>query len=703
MAAMLLGAAPLENPPDVRFTLAAKDGRTTFRMGEPVDVELRFRADTPGKYVIAAFPDNRFVRLALFDVFTAEPKDGVADPLGDIPAQLGHGISALPHAVRPLDGNIVSVERQVNEWLSFRKPGRYRITAETTRVRRSDPASRPLRLRSNALEIEIVPPEAGWADRQLASAVAVLERGDPPPPVISQVHDPAPEAQLRRAARILRFLETREAAHALVRFFEHGPAAAQQELRAGLFGSPHRKEVIASMERDLSAPDVPITYYWLGTLIELASAEILPPQPPLPIGDPEAEKRWMEEHGARLERTRPVEQRYFAILAEAIGRKQGRARAVSLGTLLTRGPQPPSPAVLAALFDNFTALPEISQRSLLEHEWYRIASPAAEPLLRSLAASAGGARDAALLRLYELNPKAGRELILRRIRSGDAGSGAQVLMILPDETIPELDEALAGALEQGKPVEALIARYATGAVFGRVRAWYEAKRPACGGPLFAYFFRVDPVYAAAQLAERRRTEPGGCPLYMSPYEHLLASPGLERAAIEDLRHPNPMVRRSAQTLLQYGGSSEAEQPLWDALAAMRAAKFHPLDAGLEFGLVEALLKGAGWVVTPEKIDRLHEACITDQCRTLVAGERRSLEPPVRVSLLPEGPLAAMIGPFRMRTREQIQRKIAQFPRGTSFRLDHSYGGSWFAEQRWKVIRELLEAAGMRTGEGKQRR
>ncbi|HWQ54128.1 MAG TPA: hypothetical protein VN442_10625 [Bryobacteraceae bacterium] len=683
MAVMLPGAAA-----DVSFTLAAKAGRTTFRMGEPVDVEFRFQADAPGKYRVQTMQDVRSVRNALLDSFTAEPREFAVDPLADIPAQIG--FDRPDPFVPPLAGTVV-VERQLNEWLTFRQPGRYRITAETTRVRLGDT---PVKLRSDVIEIEMVAPEPGWAEKRVAEAVAVLERGDPPP-AIGQVYDQSREVAVRRAARTLRFLGTPAAARALARFFENGPMAAQGDLRAGLFGSPHRKEVIAAMEAAVAAPDVPVSYYMIGTLIELAAAETVPPDPAYPAEDQEALKRWNEEHRRRLEQTRPIERRYFSTLGDALARKMGQAHAVSLATLFTNGPQPPAPAVLAALMKDFAALPEGFQRMLLTSEWHRIVSPAVEPVVRSVAAGTGPGRDFALMRLYELNPEAGRAMILGRIRAGNIGREPRVLMLLPEKTIPELDGPLADALEQGKPVEPVLARYASPAVFARVRASHMGQPGMCSGPLFAYFFRVDPAWAASQLSERRKANPGGCALYLSPNEDLLMSPGLERAAIDDLRNPDPGTRRSAQSLLQYGGSSAAEQPLWDAFARLRESRVGPMDQGLEFGFTEALLKGAGWVLTPDRIDRLRDACITEQCRGLIASERRALEPPLRISLLSEEPMAAMVGPFRLRGEVQLKAKIGQFPRGTLFRFERGYGNSpWAASQRQK-IRILLEAAGMR--------
>jgi hypothetical protein len=670
----------------VELTLAARDGRTHFRIGEPVELELRLRSGEPGRYAAIAHEDKRTVRLPQWDRFRVEPAAGAADPLRDIPAQLGF-VSRLLPAVAPLGPQHLVIPFVLNEWISFRTPGKYRVTAETTRVRLLNGSPSPLKLRSSALEIEITAAGEGWAAARLREAVAVLERGDPPVPPTPPDQAQAENDAMARAARSLRFLETPQAARELVRFFAQGTGAAQEELRAGLFGSPHRAEVIAAMEETLSAPDAPVTYYFLGTLIEIASAEKIPPDHPYPAEGGPALEAWMKDHARRLEQCKPIAEEYFRLLAEGVRNKRARARAVSLETLLAQGPRTPDPEILRALVESFADLPENSQRTLLSMHWPRIASPGLEPLLRRVAASPGAARDFALLRWYEVNPETGRQAILERLRRADIGSESRVLMLLPDETLPELDDALAAALEHDKPVEALLARYATAAVLARVRAWAGANPSRACGPLAAYFYRVDPDYAAGSLRD--------CPLSMAPYEDLLMSPGLERAAIQGLRHPSPAVKRAAQSLLARAGSAQAKQSLWDGFAALRDAE--PTIAGhsVEFGYAEALLQGAGWVLTRSELAKLEILCITQSCREYVSSQRRAFLPPVKISLLADEILGAFVGPFHLRTRDSLRRKFAQFPEGAVFHIVDGHAGSWFRERRVAEIRALLEAAGMK--------
>ncbi len=701
-----------QSPSGVSFTLSTKDGKTTFRLGESVDVEYRFQSTVPGAYGVWTMQTTRTVRKSEYDHFIVEPSEGAADPLSDIFAQMSGGVASFPPRPSPLAGVAVTIGLQMNEWLSFRRPGHYRVTAETTRVVASAQTGQTVPLRSNTIEIDVVAPEPGWAAAQLQEAVGVFQVPDPPPPVIGQTvnlgDEQSRDADVGRAARTLRFLDTKDAAPALARFFEHGPRVAQAELHAGLFASPYRKEVIAAMEEAVAAPDIPITYYYLGTLMELAELSRFGGLPVYTAKTPEEIRRWGEEvEGPYREKTKAVEPEYFAKLAGAIGQKHGgRPSRWSLETLLTRGPQPAGPATVKALVANFRLLPEFSQQMFLTQQWYWIASPELGPMLQSLAEGSGALRDSALRRLQEVNPEAARKIIVDRIQRADvlqeASESIRALLSLPDKTLPEADDALAAALEHNKPyADTLVARYASEAVLPRLRAWVEqAPQRMCDPVLPAYFFRVDAAWASEALARARKIGGAGCAINLSSEEDLLMSPGLERQAIEDLSNPDLLVRRSAQTLLQYAGSAAAEKPLLEAFGRLHAAGVNATDVmsyGVEQGFVSALLSANGWLASEEAFNQAVLYCVTDQCRHQASSARKMLEPPISLDVVPTVPdfSSVGIGTLGLRSFRQFQDKVAQFPRGTAFSLSTYGEGSWYYQQRATAVRKALADAGMK--------
>ncbi len=706
---------PPQQPADISLTLATKDGRTQFRLGEAVTLELQFQSTAAGKYQLWTDSAARRVRQARYDHFTVQPNDGTADPLADIFEQMEGGVlRRLPTPV-PLTEKPAAVELQLNEWISIRKPGHYRIAADSTRAVLSERPETTVPLHSNSIEIDVVEPEPGWAAAQLRDAVAVLERGDPPKPAAGQPFDPRHgqvlDEEIVQAARVLRFLETPEAARALVRFFENGPQAAQPQLRAGLFASPHRKEVTAAMETALASPDFPVTYAYLGTLMGFKAIEQIGPMPAYTAKTPEEIKHWIEEVEApRRPAQEVIEDEYFSKLAEALKTKRGRALAVSLDTLVSRGPQPPSAALVTALGDSFTVLPEMTQQRLLTEDWPKLASLSMVPFLKSVATGNTQGRDAALLRLLDLDQQEARRIALDRIRRGDTGRGpfgsfCRSLVMLPDRTLPELDDDLLNALEAGRPVEVLIARYATDRMLPRVKSLMA--HTGCNSPLLAYLFRTDPAYAADQLHKMRQDGQGGCALNLSPNEYVLMSPGLEKQAIEDLSSTDPFTVRSAQTLLMHGGSAAAQQPLLEAMIRFReriGKTDNLLDHGMESGFEYALLHGSGWVPSEEDIERVLAACSTDDCRKQVDSVRRSFPSPLSVSFVPtlNDLEYAQVGPFSVQTPGQLEAKIAQFPKGTKFYLAPYYEGTWYQDEHKRLLQQMLTAAGMQLVEAPPR-
>jgi hypothetical protein len=722
----MLLSAPLwgQAPTDVTVTLAAKDGRPQFRVGEPIELELRFQSSAPGKYAVWTNLPHRDARNAQYDRFTVQPVQGVADPLADAFAQqTAFAIFGRMPEPAPLAGGPVTVELFLNEWLSFRQPGHYRVTADTTRAVMAPPPAPPqspnarlglpeppgpaVPLTSSALEIDIVAPEPGWAAAQLAQAVAVLERPDPPGPQIGQRYDmrqaQASQTETERAALTLRCLETPEAARAMVRFYENGRQYAQQQVRAGINATPNRKEAIAAMEEAVAAPDIGITYGFLGTLMELTELTRFGPMPPSSLKTPEDIRRSITEVEMPYhERAKGTEDEIWAKLAAALPHKQGAALAVSLQTIVSRGGGAATGAAVKGLLDNFTLLPEETQRQMLTTYWPRIGSPDANPLLKSLAEGSGAMRDLALARLLDIDPEAARAVILRRVGAADLSRGQQfphVLLQLPDKTLPEMDDALATAVEQGKfQADLLLARYASEAAYPRVRALAEHNSHACGGGILAYLFRVDPQFAADYVTRVRAANLSMCSFMgLSPNEEMFMSPALERQVIQDLTSAEHV--RNALTILQYGGSVAAKQPLMDAMLHWRdiPPPAGPRGTYLDGAFADALVQGVGWVLTNDELDHVEAACSSDYCRQRVSSFRREFAQPVSISLVigMNDLMYARVGSSMIRSPRQLESKIAAYPEGTSFYILGSDSGTWFGDLRTRETRAMLDAHGMK--------
>jgi hypothetical protein len=172
---------------------------------------------------------------------------------------------------------------------------------------------------------------------------------------------------------------------------------------------------------------------------------------------------------------------------------------------------------------------------------------------------------------------------------------------------------------------------------------------------------------------------------------------LERQALDDLENSDGLTRRAALTVLQYAESPAAQRPLLDAF--IRSQQIGPsgsiYSAGIEQGFLSALLSGSGWIATPELVQLVAAACTTDSCRKSATTPR--FQPPIGITLDLGGILGyAEMGGVMVRSREQFETKIAQFPKGTEFFLQaNGAAGTWHHDRVIREATEVLQAAGMK--------
>lgn len=69
-----------QQPPDLHYELAIKDGRTLFHLGEAIEIEESYSADVPNKYLLLSLPQQ--VKGHPVQVMI-EPGSGVIDRLQD--------------------------------------------------------------------------------------------------------------------------------------------------------------------------------------------------------------------------------------------------------------------------------------------------------------------------------------------------------------------------------------------------------------------------------------------------------------------------------------------------------------------------------------------------------------------------------------------------------------------------------------------
>jgi hypothetical protein len=701
-------AGVARNPEGVSFKIRIAAERAVFHQGERIPVELSFSSSVPERYLVDLAQYDRSGRLSS-DTYCVAPAGGATDPLRDYFDDgifIGGGMRSVP----VLGEEPQTLVFDVNEWLRFDAPGLYRLYVRSDRIERENEASEALAIdhgvaTSDMVSFEVLPDDPDWSALEARRATSALDGEE----------SPATEQERREAARTLRFLGTTEAAREMAERFR-GNRRFDFDLDLGLIASPHREEVVSLLEERLDAPDFPVSSPLLSTLVLLRN-KLDHPQSRgrYPTDDAAAQKRWIavsEEARAAREATLA---RYTERLAARLDHKTGFARASSLATLMEEvnmrigsrsyGPPPAwYPRVVEQLPRVFPDLREETQSSLLRGRWRRIAGPAMIPVLSRLAGEAAPTPDLralALRRLFELAPEEGRERILAYLRAPGLPLGYEAfptLAGLPDATLPDVDDALAGRFERCAAgpcaddyalVVKLLARYATPAVADRVwDAWAASPGhwdPAVGAGLLAYLTRVDPSRAAlvaqGEVARHRQL---GQVYFLRQAAEVRMGPTIERALIAALDDRDANVAADAATVLGRHGSAAALPYLfrrlerWSATWRGRAGDLRRRfsrqspnegDIQLEYALRVAIADGAGWVCDGAALEKLEALLVTKQEKEAVAFPRSywtsgrlglSLEP------YDDGTIHGTVAQYRPDSLDEVKRKIAQFPPGTRF-------------------------------------
>lgn len=713
-------------PTGIELQLSAS--KTRFYWGEIVPLTLTLSARERGLFVAESLISDR-ARLNDIDEFVVDPVSSTEDPLRGLPGESSgmEGVFAGNQILGP--ETPFRLDLNLNESVRFLRPGAYRVFAISRRVSqvidrslteeelRTYRAGKAIEVVSNVLTVEVLPAPAAWVSAQIAEATEILDR--------PFVNDAAVFKARRQAGLTLRFLDTVEAAVALARRLSP-PDLDTFALRTALLDSSHRAALLPELERLLVDPEQRIPASFLDSLARLAviveADGVLPPYPQ----EEDARQAHLAEAERRLYRTNAKQVEFAAALVRSLPNKRRDIRVLTLETLLAEADNrrdPPSwaPGVVDAVIADFRALPRESQENLLGQRWHLLREANILPLLLDLFTDplpvergSGSIAAAALLRIYELDPGRGRDLILAELRRPEGSPLGSYLLGLPDENLPELDPILLGQMVRWGTAELLIARYASGGIVKQVEAAYreqQSRRPVdCPYPLVSYFLKYDPEYGERELREALARP--ACHNITSIVQYVgrhAWSPALERLAMEYVHGSAPLaVKRAAAEALTKFGSPAAKDRLWAAMEGFRdewkdreelLAKPAGRDAaGLELALVGALAHAQGWVLEPEDLRRLITLCASSNCRATVesaisAAENKQVAIFASRSLYPGGDHFGVAQYYDVTGFPELAAKLKQFAPGTAFQLMTPV--SWDGRRLLAPVEEAIRAAGHR--------
>jgi len=651
--------AASHNPPGLHLQLALAGGRTQFHPGELIKVEYQLTADEAGKYRCGYLWHDLSER-SRFESFVSDRPGDSSDPLTDHwslwEALYDVHVTRRTGFLKKLSQTAVTETWDLNDYLRFDNPGRYRVYAVTRHVVTDEPhESEPYYqggapLVSNILELEILPDDPAWSADTLQHALDTFTLA-------------VKDVRARTAAlKTIRFLQTPAALHAMASHYSGTDREADLQFLSGMIGYHDLGAAVKRMEAQLAAPDFGVTRFYLFSLgvIKLQKANPSLTGEALRQMDKSQQKQWRH---ALFDVLMP----YYEQLIPGAETKTPKARALTVDTLFHTSAlesfafeRLPLPAeqVEALRRRELAILPDLPHYEQLDRVgnfgWAASLPPEQVlPVLRKIYEHPAGVlagdvrvtRNFVLKDVNKISPEEGQKLLAEAITEPNASMTARDVSGVPLTPSPALDDMLIAKLEgrrteEMKSAAPLIGQYASPALLERVRAVYEVEREAwpCDieAGLLAYFLRVDEPYGAqllppalAYAASRERIT---CqrPSLLGAISELYYSPQIEKLAIAQLDDPSSALAQDAVRSLAAHPSPAAYAAILDRLRRFHEEwkgfdkqksppeVVHKWDAthqaGLGIELIRALARSPEYRHHPDKLAELAALCVTDTCR-----------------------------------------------------------------------------------------
>ncbi|HQP99118.1 MAG TPA: hypothetical protein PLY86_11725 [bacterium] len=305
------------NPEGVTLQIRLADGKKQFHTGEIIRLELAFSSSKPNTYQVEVREYDRSGRL-FAERYLVSPSENAVDPVQNyfwgppFFGGIGGGLSGLP---RVLNATPWTIEFEINEWIRFEKPGTFQLYVISSRAWDQNDKGRDghtitkLPVASNIIEFEILPFDREWAEKTRQEAVQ------------------------KNAARVLRFLDTEQAAEEMIKRLKGTDPFSGDDFQyyIGLIGSSHREYVVKTMEKYLVSPEHPVTEKFLTALALCAYyLQLDEPMPTMGPDEEEHRKVFMAYHDRQRKRFQDIETKYLEQLIEAMPKKTDTAKAISL-------------------------------------------------------------------------------------------------------------------------------------------------------------------------------------------------------------------------------------------------------------------------------------------------------------------------------------------------------------------------------------
>jgi hypothetical protein len=620
---VLSGSVIAQTPASSGVQLSLAADKSSYRIGEPIILELEFIAGAPGYSVNTTTTEP----ASPIDELVLSPKTGVYSWLDDY----SRGNRYVPDysfwsALEP--GQPIKVKLTLNALYRFDQTGRYTVHVVTRRVSQgSINALRPVSaLTSNDVSFDVIP-MSDSEETQEAAKLEELIRSAPNLQTAQQyaerltwlTGDPSTRVKLSL------FLNPKI-------FYPFGVSVSY-----GLWMARNRAFVVSKLEEAMFDPRhaVEITSGELRLAVALKSRLLSPYDPSDAKPSPLA--------------TDQIEHQYLNRIAETLPQRQGESlvrTAITLFTTLAQRKETTTPQFQAAretLIRNFGTVNEYQIDWLLNAYGKYLADdrmvPALQEILRKQHAPLfSGTRSAIFRQLLSLSSASIKPFMIDEICDSRSLTQFDVLASAPFDSLPETDACLLNQIRQFSKGDrgtqiylqqkaSLAARFATAAIYDDLLKIYLKDSSAwdgqARGAMLAYLARYG---GESTLSLLESAMPADAPTLEQNVSY-----GLFRAYYSPLinsflrtRLNSPYARQASEAAYRMAAHGPREN---QAILRKRLAEWNakwsdktniPQDeAMLQSELIRAVIHGLNWELSKAEADVFRRQCLSDLCRSQV--------------------------------------------------------------------------------------
>lgn len=612
----LIAAPSFAQTSGLRAQLSLKDSQNSYRIGEPIVLDLEITADQPGLSLDTTVTEP----ASPVDQIAVTPTEGVFNWLAD--SSRGHPYTPDYGTSTKLEaGDPQHIALLLNAVYRFDQPGNYTVRVSTARVLNSD---------------GLLQNKTPLTTNDVTFTVTPMEQADEAATVNHLMQKIRSAPNLRTAQGYvdqLTWLTGEPSTRAKVDLFFHPQVYepfATDVLR-GLWVARDRELIVRLLEQSLADPSYPVEAA-LPIAAEMKATLTVPPGLNATQPTEQAKEQF--------------EQEYLQKVAATLPQRTGASLTQTAETLLTSYVHknetdfPQFAAAREVLITHFGEVNIWHQDWLLNSFGQYLADQRIVPALKNLLEEKLdniflGTKSAALNRLMELAPGDARPYVVEAACNSDEILHFDVMAKLPADSLPEVDNCLLSEIQnaaagrrqhfQLSQKAMLAGRFATATIYSQMVELYQQHHAEWDdetrGGMLAYLARYD-TPGGLKLLEAGIPLNGDA-LNVTPIFALCRSyysPAADLFFRQALQREEPLIAKQAAFELSEHGPAEDEAILRARLAKWQkewsGANVPPEQYTLQAELIHGLIAARNWHEDPPTIQLLKAACTSETCRKM---------------------------------------------------------------------------------------